>query len=146
MGLFGNKKLSQEERTEESIQYAERLVSGKGIGGKMTRGIMGKEFTGSMAAGLQAGREGQAYAAAHAAAAATPGQFGVRATVTALADTGKLVDFDPVVALSVTLAGGQSVVMESLVSKLQIPRVGDSINLIPNPVQPDSYAYGGLEL
>jgi len=70
----------------------------------------------------------------------------VRATVTALADTGKLVDSDPVVALSVTLAGGQSVEMESLVSKLQIPRVGDSINVIPNPVQSDPYAYGGLAL
>jgi len=75
-----------------------------------------------------------------------PVQFGVRATVTALADTGKLVGFDPIVALSVTLAGGQSVVMESLVSKLQIPRVGDSINVIPNPAQPDSHVYGGLAL
>lgn len=142
MGLFGNHKQSKEARSEETQQYAERLVSGKGVSGKLTRGIMGKEFTDRMAEGLQAGREGQAHAAAHAAAAAS-GQFGVPATVTAPTDTGKLVNLDPIVALSLTMADGRALEMETLVSMLQIPRVGDSITLTPNPAQPGTYVYGG---
>lgn len=143
MKLFGNTSQSRAERDEETQQYAEGLVSGKGVGGRLTRGIMGKEFTDRMAEGLQAGRAGQAYAAAHAAATAS-GQFGVPATVVALTDTGTLVNFDPIVALSVRLADGRALEMETLVSQLQIPRVGDSITLIPHPAQPGTYVYGGL--
>ena len=72
---------------------------------------------------------------------------GIKATVTALADTGTLINNDPVVNLSVTLEGSQTLQLDqTLVSKLQIPRVGDSITLIPNPAQPGSYVYGGLAL
>lgn len=139
MGLFGrDKKMSDEDRLEDTMQYAEGLMGGKAIGGKLTRGIMGKDFTDRMSEGLQAGREGQAYAATTAS-----GQF-TSATVTALTDTGKLVNFDPILALSLTLADGRALQMETMVSKLQIPRVGDPITLIPNPAQPGTYVYGGL--
>ena len=80
------------------------------------------------------------------AALAASGIPGVTATVTALNDTGQLINFDPVVNLSVTLEDGTAVEMQTLVSKLQIPRVGDSVNLIPNPAQPGTYVYGGLAL
>ena len=36
--------------------------------------------------------------------------------------------------------------MQTLVSELQIPRVGDSVNLIPNPAKPGTYGYGGPAL
>jgi hypothetical protein len=143
MKLFGSKKQSREERDADTQLYAEELVSGKGIGGKLTRGIMGKEFTDRMTEALQAGREGQAFVAAHAAATAS-GQFGTNATITSVTDTGKLVNSDPIVVLSVTLVNGQALEMETMVSKLQIPRVGDSITLIANPAQPGAYVYGGL--
>jgi hypothetical protein len=145
MGLFGKDKRSDEERTEDAMQQAEKLVGGKGIMGKVTKGFMGSDFTDKMSEGLQAGRDAQAAVAANAAAAAS-GVPGVKATVTSLADTGKLINYDPVVALGATLEDGQVLQMETLVSKLQIPRVGDSITLIPNPAQPGTYVYGGLAL
>ena len=146
MGLFGNSKKSQEERTEDAMQKAEGLVRGKGIMGKVTKGFMGSDFTDQMSQGLQAGRDAQAAVAANAAAAAS-GVPGIKATVTSLADTGTLINNDPVVNLSVTLEGGQAVQLDqTLVSKLQIPRVGDSVTLIPNPAQPGTYVYGGLAI
>lgn len=144
MGLFGNSKKSDEERTEDAMQQAEKLVSGKGLMGKVTKGFMGSDFTDKMGDALQAGRDGQAAVAANAAAAAS-GVPGIKATVTALADTGTMINNDPVVNLSVTLEGGQALQLDkTLVSKLQIPRVGDSITLIPNPAAPGTYVYGGL--
>jgi hypothetical protein len=145
MGLFGNNKKSQEERTEDAMKHAEDLVGGKGLTGKLTKGFMGKEFTDRMGEGLQAARDAQAAVAVNAAAAAS-GVPGIKATVTALTDTGKLINYDPVVVLGATLEDGQALEMETLVSKLQIPRVGDSITLIPNPAQPGTYVYGGLAL
>lgn len=144
MGLFGNNKKSQEERTEDAMKKAEDLVGGKGIMGKVTKGFMGSDFTNEMSKGLQAGRDAQATVAANAAAAAS-GIPGTKATVTALADTGTMINNDPVVNLSVTLESGQALQLDQiLVSKLQIPRVGDSVTLIPNPAQPGTYVYGGL--
>jgi hypothetical protein len=145
MGLFGNSKKSDEERTEDAMKRAEDLVGGKGLMGKVTKGFMGSDFTDKMSQGLQAGRDAQATVAANAAAAAS-GVPGVKATVTALADTGKMINNDPVVNLSVTLEGGQTLQLETLVSKLQIPRVGDSVTMIANPAQPGTYVYGGLAL
>lgn len=143
MGLFGNSKKSDEERTEDAMKHAEDLVGGKGLMGKVTKGFMGSDFTDKMSETLQAGRDAQATVAANAAAAAS-GVPGVKATVTALADTGKMINNDPVVNLSVTLETGQILQLETLVSKLQIPRVGDSVTMIPNPGQPGAYVYGGL--
>jgi hypothetical protein len=58
-----------------------------------------------------------------------------------------MINNDPVVNLSVTLEGGQALQLDqTLVSKLQIPRVGDSVTLIPNPAQPGTYVYGGLAI
>lgn len=140
MGLFGNKK-SQEERTEDAMQQAEKLVGGKGLTGKLAKGFMGAETMAKFGEGLDAARDAQA-----AAAIAASGIPGVAGKVTALSDTGQLINFDPVVNLSVTLDSGQVVEMQTLVSKLQIPRIGDSVTLIPNPAQPGTYVYGGLAL
>jgi hypothetical protein len=146
MGLFGNSKKSREERTEDAMKKSEDLMSGKGIMGKVTKGFMGSDFTDQMSQGLQAGRDAQAAVAASAAAAAS-GVPGVKATVTSLADTGTMINNDPVVNLSVTLEGGQAIQLDQImVSKLQIPRVGDSVTLIPNPAQPGTYVYGGLAI
>lgn len=140
MGLFGNKK-SQEERTEDAMRQAEKLVGGKGLSGKLAKGFMGADNMAKFGQGLDAARDAQA-----AAAVAASGTPGVPGKVTALSDTGQLINFDPVVNLSVTLDSGQVVEMQTLVSKLQIPRVGDSVNLIPHPTQPGTYVYGGLAI
>lgn len=141
MGLFGKDKRSDEERTEDALQQAEKLVGGKGLTGKLAKGFMGADTMAKFGQGLDAARDAQA-----SAAIAASGIPGVPGKVTALADTGQLINYDPVVNLSVTLEDGTALELQTLVSKLQIPRVGDSVNLIPNPAQPGTYVYGGLAL
>ncbi|MEV7396951.1 hypothetical protein [Aeromicrobium sp. NPDC092404] len=140
MGLFGKDKRSDAERTEDAMQQAERIVGGKGLTGKLAKGFMGADTMAKFGDGLATARNAQADAAI-----AASGIPGVKATVTGLADTGTMINNDPVVNLSVTLESGQALQMDQiLVSKLQIPRVGDSVNLIPNPSAPGTYVYGGL--
>lgn len=137
MGLFSRK--SREERAEEGMRKAEDIVAGRGLTGRLAKGFIGSENAAQMGEGLQAARDAQA-----AAAVLASGEPPVRATVTGLADTGKLINFDPVVVLTATLEDGQAVSLQTLVSKLQIPRVGDAVNLVENPGQPGTYVYGGL--
>lgn len=139
MGLFGNSKKSDEERTEDALKKAEGLVGGKGLSGKLAKGFMGADNMAKFGQGLDAARDAQA-----AAAIAASGIPPVAAKVTALSDTGQLINHDPVVSLAATLEDGQVVELQTLVSKLQIPRIGDSVNLIPNPAQPGKYVYAGL--
>lgn len=141
MGLFGKDKRSDAERTEDAMQQAEKIVGGKGLTGKLAKGFMGADTMAKFGEGLETARNAQADAAI-----AASGIPGVPAKVTALSDTGQLINYDPVVNLTATLESGQVIEMQTLVSKLQIPRVGDSINLIPNPSQPGTYVYGGLAL
>lgn len=63
-------------------------------------------------------------------------------------DTGKLINFDPIVVLvlEVTETGGRTYqrTMETLVSKPQIPRAGDRVGLGQNPANPSELIYMGL--
>ena len=63
--------------------------------------------------------------------------------VLSVTDTGRLIDYDPVVDIVVDL-DGTPVAMQTLVSKLLIPRQGDTVVVMNNPQAPGSYLYGGL--
>ena len=57
-----------------------------------------------------------------------------QAVVVSIADTGKLVNFDPVVDLVLQPSGAADrVALQTIVSKLRIPRVGDQVLLIADP-------------
>lgn len=70
------------------------------------------------------------------------------AVVISVTDTGKLVNFDPIVVLvlDVTEVSGNRYqkTLETLVSKLQIPRPGDVVGLGSNPANPSELIYMGL--
>lgn len=140
MGLFGKKK-SNEERTADAMRTAENMVAGKGLTGRLGKSFMGAENAALLGQGLDSARNAQ-----EAAALAAAGIPGVPATVTNISDTGQLINFDPVVVLTATLADGQVVTLQTLVSKIQVPRTGDTVSLIQNPAQPGTYVYGGLTL
>jgi hypothetical protein len=118
-----------------ALQQAQNLVQGKGIMGWLTRLFMGKSTTASMANSLNQaeGYLNQADMQQRIMATGVP----AKATVRTIADTGTLINFNPVVdlQLDVTPQTGQpfQVQLRTPVSKIAIPRVGDTINVKYNP-------------
>lgn len=133
MGLFGKRDKS------EGIRMAEDIGAGRGLQGKLVRGLIGRENADTIGMAAQAAQAGQA-----AAMAAAAGVAPIPATVLSLVDTGQLVNFDPMVVITAQFDDGRQVELQTLVSKLQIPRVGDRIALMENPAQPGTLVYAGL--
>ncbi|MGO1851876.1 MAG: hypothetical protein ACTH0V_00520 [Microbacteriaceae bacterium] len=137
MALFGRKK--NEDATEKAMRQAENIAAGKGLTGKLMKGFMGSEHAAQLGDAMNTARQAQAAAALQGQGLPTE-----QATVVAISDTGQLINFDPVVNLTVTLASGEQAALQTLVSKLQIPRPGDQVLLMQNPQLPGQYVYGGL--
>lgn len=136
MGIFGRRK-SREERAAE---IADQVASGKGFYGRMTRGFLGEEDFAKVQQSIGAHNSGAYVQQLLAAGAPT-----IPATVVSIADTGRLVNFDPIVDLVVQPAGATApVVLQTLVSKLQIPRAGDQVLLLADPSQPGNHLYAGI--
>ncbi len=133
MGMFG-----RSHDKEKAMRQAEDIAAGRGLVGKLGRAFVGADGAARMQEGLAAARGSQAAAAAVAAGMPT-----IMATVAAVADTGQLINFDPVVIITATLADGSPVQVQTLVSKLQIPRHGDTVLLVENPAAPGTLAYVG---
>lgn len=140
MALFGFGRKSMGERQEEALASAEKIGQGRGFTGRVTKMMMGSEFTNQVAGATQAARDAQQGAAA-AALATQSGASTKTATVTYIADTGQSVNDNPIVELQIDL-DAQRIGLRALVSRLQIPRVGDRVLVVDGPN--GGYLYGGL--
>lgn len=135
MGLLWNRK----NRQERAIEIANKVASGKGFYGRTTRAFVGAEdfaklqqSVGAMNAGIDAQR------------LLAMGVPTISAVVVSIRDTGKLVNFDPVVDLVLDLSGSEErLTLQTIVSKLQIPRPGDRVLLVNDPQSPGAYLYAG---
>lgn len=138
MGVFGRDRRSREEKAE---QVMNQVASGKGFYGRATRAFVGSEDLAAMQQSIGTYKSGAYVSQLLAAGAPT-----VVAVVVSISDTGKLINFDPVVNLVVQLTGGLGgqVALQTLVSKLQIPRTGDQVLLLADPAQPGAYLYAGM--
>ncbi|WP_331750287.1 MULTISPECIES: hypothetical protein [unclassified Streptomyces] len=138
MGVFDRRRRSREEKAAEIV---DQVASGKGFYGRATRAFMGSENFAEVQQSIGAYKSGGEVQQLLAAGIPT-----VPAVVVSISDTGKLVNFDPVVNLVVqpTGAAGGQVTLQTLVSKLQIPRAGDQVLLLADPANPGGYLYGGL--
>jgi len=134
MGLFGNRK----SREERGIGIANKVASGKGFYGRMTKAFVGAEDFSRIQGAVGALNNGVDVQAMVAMGAPT-----VPATVVSIQDTGQLVNFDPVVDLVVQLADESRFALRTLVSKLHIPRAGEAVRLVADPRQPGAYLYAG---
>lgn len=132
MGMFSRHDKAR------ALQDAQRIASGRGLTGRLATAFMGKDAMRQVGASVQAAQDVETARAAMSAGVAT-----IPATVLAVHDTGKMVNHDPVVVLTVTLSTGEQFPMETLVSKLQIPRVGDRVGLARHPQVPGQYLYCG---
>ncbi|HEY1179113.1 MAG TPA: hypothetical protein VGF17_23410 [Phytomonospora sp.] len=136
MGIFGRRK-TREERAEE---IAGKVASGKGFYGGLTRAFLGETDFSKVQQSIGAYHAGAQVQQLLAAGAPT-----FPAAVVTIQDTGKLVNFDPIVDLVVQPVGTvQHIALQTLVSKLQIPRVGDHVLLLTDPARPGGYLYAGI--
>lgn len=135
MGLFNRK--SPQERQEEALQMADDIAAGKGLMGKMTKAFMGSEFTNAMQQATSSIHQAEHVAALRAAGLPTE-----TATVTGLQDTGQTINDNPSVVLTLDL-GGQPTAIRALISRLEIPRVGEQVLVVRDP-QSGGVLYAGL--
>ena len=135
MGIFGRRK-SREERAAE---IAGQVASGKGFYGRTTRAFLGNEDYARVQQSIGAYNSGLGVQQLLAAGAPT-----TTAVVVSIADTGQLVNHDPVVDLVVQPTGStERITLRTIVSKLRIPRADDRVLLVADPAQPGSYLYAG---
>ena len=136
MGIFGKRRGNREERAAE---IAGQVASGKGFYGRATRAFLGAEDFAKVQQTMGAYQSGHDVQHLLAAGAAT-----TPAVVVSITDTGRLVNFDPVVDLVLQPAGTTDrITLQTLVSKLRIPRTGDQVLLIADPARPGGYLYAG---
>ncbi|MCG7382925.1 hypothetical protein [Paenibacillus sp. ACRRY] len=135
MGWFSKKN-----KQEDAIAKADRMMN-KGLTSLMMKGFVPKQHREAINQSLDSAKQAQLAATGSLPLTAT-------ATVVTITDTGKLINFDPIVVLvlDVTETSGRQYqrTLETLVSKMQIPRVGDRIGLGQNPANPSELIYMGL--
>ncbi|GGJ30853.1 hypothetical protein [Paenibacillus hunanensis] len=123
----------------DRLQQADAALN-KGLSGMLIKGLVPKEQRQQMSDGLEAAKQMQAAASGSVAITAM-------GTIVSVKDTGKLVNFDPIVLLTMDVVENSgsrySHTMETLVPKMQIPRPGDVIGLGTHPAHPSSFIYMG---
>ena len=137
MGLFKVTRKSQQERQEEGLQMADDIAAGRGFMGKMTKAFLGSEFTEAMQQATSS-----IHQAEHVAALRAAGVLTQSATVLGLQDTGQTINDNPRVVLTLQL-GAQAVAVQALISRLEIPRVGEAVLVMTDP-QTAELLYAGL--
>ncbi len=122
---------------EKALDNADKTVN-KGFTGFVTKAFMGKEFVSDMNQAMDQGRQAVEMQKQYQ----NTGQFGVPATaeVLSMQDTGKLINYNPVVVMRLKINAPYQppfeTTAETIVSKIAIPRVGDTINIKYAPADP----------
>ncbi|ADI04623.1 hypothetical protein SBI_01502 [Streptomyces bingchenggensis BCW-1] len=136
MGIFSKRSKNREVRAAE---IADQVADGKGFYGRATRAFLAKEDFAKVQQTIGAYKSGQDVRQLLAMGAPT-----VPAVVVSIGDTGRLVNFDPVVDLVLQPSGTTDrTTVQTVVSKLRIPRTGDQVLLIADPARPGGYLYAG---
>lgn len=141
--MFGSNP--QNTDPQEALNKAKKTVN-KGMMGGLTKMFMGKAFV---------DQTNQALDSAQSAIdeskltqeLMTTGQD-AKAKVVALADTGRMVNYNPVLKLTLEINSGgadaYTVEAEKTVSKIMIPRVGDTLMLKVSPTDKNQFAVVGI--
>lgn len=134
--MFGiNKKIKEaQDDPKKGIEQADKALN-KGVSGFMAKTFMGKDFMDKANAGLDMAKQYTDYDGKKAALMQT-GMPGT-AEVMTIADTGAMVNFNPVVKMKLKVQPqygmGFETEIETAVSKIAVPRVGDKVNVKYNP-------------
>jgi hypothetical protein len=129
--MFG---LGKKKDPKDAINDADKALN-KGVSGFMAKTFMGKDFVNQANASLDMAKQYTDYDGKKAQLMATglPGT----AEVLTIADTGAMVNFNPVVQMKLKVQPQYGPEFEtevqSAVSKIAVPRVGDKLNIKYNP-------------
>jgi hypothetical protein len=128
---FGSKRIND---PKEAIDMADKVVN-KGLMGFIVRIFMGKDFVNRTNQSLNMAKQYTDYSGKNAQIMV--GGLDGSAEVLSIADTGAMVNFNPVVKMKLkvqTQYGGAFVTeIESAVSKIAVPRTGDILKIKYNP-------------
>lgn len=129
--MFGDKKRQEMMNDpQKALDNANKTLN-KGMTGFMTKAFMGKGFTEQMNQGLAMGQEALDMQKMYQ----NPEQFGPQASavVVSMQDTGALINYNPVVVMQLKVTPQSEppfeTTVQTMVSKIAIPRVGDTINI-----------------
>ena len=118
------------------LEKADRTLN-KGAMGFMTKTFMGKEFTEKMNEGLNVAKK--AMDMSNLTLTGLPGV----AIVQSISDTGKMVNFNPIVTLALKVRPMYGTEFEvsgnAMVSKIAVPRLGERINIKYNAADPNDF-------
>jgi hypothetical protein len=137
--MFGFRKKMEEMHKDpkKALDHADETVN-KGFTGWVTKNFMGEYFHNEMNKGLDMARnsiEGNA-----AAMAGIPAS----ADVLGIEDTGSSINDNPMVRLKLKITPQFGVpfehTVETVVSRIAVPRVGDTLNIRYNPANPAQVA------
>ncbi len=116
------------------LDKANKVIN-KGFMGWLTRLFMGKKFTSDMNQTIAMGNSTLAMVDKRNELIRMGRD--AKAEVLALADTGKMLNYDPIVRIRLKVlsevSGPFEVESEQIVSKIAVPRVGDMVNIKYNP-------------
>ena len=140
--MFGKKKDENLNDPKQALDHASNTLN-HGLTGGLTKAFMGKDFVNSMNATINQGQQVLSEVQNEQMLA----QTGADATagVTAIQPTGAMVNMNPMVVLTLTVtpANGGPVfgtTGQVVVSMVAIPRVGDTIKIKYNPMNPMQFA------
>jgi len=135
MGLFNRKSMA--DRQADALKMADKIADGKGFSGRMTKAFMGSEFTDSMKQATSS-----IHQAGHVSQLVASGVPTRQATVLSIQDTGQTINDNPHVVLTLDV-DGQQIAVAALISRLEIPRVGESVKVLNDPAS-GALLYAGL--
>jgi archaellin len=136
--MFGRKI---EKDPQKALDNAKKTMN-SGLTGGLTKAFMGKDFVNDMNNAMDKGQaaldmQKSGYWLAQSGMPAT-------AVVESIEDTGQLVNMNPIVKLSLKVTPQMGAPFDAtgtaMVSKIAIPRKGDSINIKYNPADPTQFA------
>jgi hypothetical protein len=133
MPLFGK----PEKDPQKALEQADKMLN-KGVSGFLTKTFMGKDFVNDMNQSLDRGSEALKKAEYYQSLEGLyQNGLPAKAEVVTIEDTGALVNHNPVVIMQLKVQPQSDLpfdtTVQTMVNKIAIPRVGDTINILYNP-------------
>jgi hypothetical protein len=136
---FGKKK--EDETPQEALDHAKKTVN-SGLTGGLTKAFMGQGFVDKMNNAMDHGQA--AINMQNSGQWLLQGGIDGSAEVVSIEDTGKLINFNPVVKLTLKVTPNMGMPAfetagETMVSKIAIPRKGETVKIKYSPVDPSQF-------
>jgi len=141
--MFGKFVKKQMDKSPEEALNDGRKSLNSGISGGLTKAFMGQEFVDKMNSAMDRGQDAIDMQKSGNMLAMTG--LEASAEVVAIEDTGTLINMNPVVKLSLKVTPSVmgmpafDTTGNSVVSKIAIPRKGDTIKIKYNPANPSEF-------